>query len=330
MARVWQTGFEIGSNAIFNLSAAGTISSGAGAPGSWSTYYLQGSSSDPQATLPSAISEIYFGMRFRMDNYANARIIVQFYSPSATAQSCFVVTTGGVLQWRRGSSSGTILGTGTTVLSNGVWYYIEGRLKVHDTTGIAEAKINGTSELNLTSQDTRNDASNATIDRFLVADSNLVYLDDIYMNDTSGSVNTAYSGDIRITGYIPNADGSNSGMTLSTGSNHYAVVDERPPNTTDYAYGTGTTETDTLNIPATSGVNTVQAATLWLYAQKSDAGAGNIAHVVKSSGTTDTGSDIALSSTWAYYSKIYDQDPNGPTNWTASAIDSLEIGAKSR
>ena len=53
--------------------------------------------------------------------------------------------------------------TGTTVLAANTWYYIEAKVTISDTVGVAALKINGVSELNGTSLDTRN-AGNSTAD----------------------------------------------------------------------------------------------------------------------------------------------------------------------
>jgi len=334
MARVWQTGWEMGSKDWLNLSSSGAVSS-ANTRGSWSGYAKEQSGyfATAETTIGVAASEFYFGMG--LINWGNSHddeYLLQFKSSTPTAQCGLYANGAGQLQVKNGS--GTILGTGPTTLSLNVWYYVEGRVVIDNSAGVFEVRIDGVPELNLTGVDTRNDGSLSTADRIRLPGgaSNVTEwsCDDLYINDTTGSVNTGYSGDIRIKSYFPNADGSNSGMSLSTGSNHSALVDERPPNTTDYIYGTGTTETDSLNIPNTVDVTTVQAVSVWLYAQKSDAGAGNIAHVLKSGGTTDIGSDTALSTGWTYYSKIYNQNPNGPANWTPAAVDAMEIGAKSR
>lgn len=338
MARLFHTGWEAGSKEIHALSpTVGTGVVTTPTRGSWSTYAWSGSGGGPNTAhvlLTSAVSEFYFGTGFYYTEASAQRRILNFVSPNGTLTTGLWTDTAGHLKFVRGDGAAT-LATSSTTFALSTWYYIEGHVVVNSSTGSVALKVNGVQDIaETTSLNTRGDgaAGGDTVDRLGFApDDALHLLDDFYFNDTTGTVNTGYSGDIRIKGYIPSADGSNSGMTLSTGTSHFAVVDDVPPNdATDYAYGTGTTEVDTLNIPNTSNVGTVQAVMLWVRAQKSDAGAGNIATVLKSGATTDTGSDQALSTSWAYYRKVFNQDPNGTINWTASAVDSMEIGAKSR
>jgi hypothetical protein len=164
----------------------------------------------------------------------------------------------------------------------------------------------------------------------IIPDSSSHYVDDLWVNDTTGAQNTGFSGDIRVAAYIPNAAGDVTGLTPTGGAN-YTNVDERPPNdATDIVSATGTTLYDLYHVPNTSGVGTVQAVTLWLRAQKSDAGAKSIAHKLKSASTEDTGADLTLSTTWAYYGKVYNVDPTDSVAWTAGKVDALQIGAKAR
>jgi len=345
MARILQTGFEPGHMSIFDITSnQGTMNTSTTA-GAWSAYSHSGGPNPDVISLASSVSEIYFGFRWRMDMIAPGYDVISFESPNATQNGTMNMTAGGKMEWRTGSRAGTLLGTGGLTFSINTWYYIEGHYVINDTTGSIETKVNGTVDIGpLTSQDTRNDAAanGDKTDRVRLGGfggSNHGFTDDLYVNDTTGSRNIAYSGDIRVSAYIPNAAGDVTGMSrggADSGSN-YGQIDERPPNdATDYVAAAGTSLYDLYNIPNTSGVDTVQAVVLWLRAQKSDAGAKNVAHVLKydtnADGTADTenvGSDVALSTTWAYYRKIYNDDP-GAAAWNAQKIDALQVGAKAR
>jgi len=61
-------------------------------------------------------------------------------------------TTGTIFATR----NGTTLGTSTNALTAGVWYHIEAKTTIHDTTGTVDVWVNGVNWLSLTGQDTRN------------------------------------------------------------------------------------------------------------------------------------------------------------------------------
>jgi len=327
MARVYQTGLEMG-YCPFDVAAAGVINTVTTA-GSWSTYSIKGTTNaNPDVTsLPASYSELYLGARFYADGVHGENVVYGLRDSGTT--HVYLTFDTAATTFKAFHGAGGLLGTASGTYANNAWHYVESRITIDNATGIWQLKVDGTQVLNLAAQDTRNGAA-ATANQMSFAGDASSYLDDIYVNDTTGAQNNAFSGDIRISAYIPNAAGDVTGLTATSGSN-YATVDERPPNdATDYVYDSGTSNYDLYNIPDTSGITSVQAATLWLRAQKSDAGAKNIAHKIKSAATEDTGADIALSTSWTYYGKVYDVDPTDSNAWTASKINALQIGAKAR
>lgn len=235
----------------------------------------------------------------------------------------------------RVTRNGTTLGTSTSSLSTGVTYYIEWKIKVDNTTGTVDVKVNETSFLALTNKDTQN-TSNATVDNFAVcathssnSDVHNDDFDDAYACDTTGSVNNNFLGDVRIECIFPSGAGNTTQFTPSTGSN-YACVDEAAPNDdTDYV------ETDTVgnkdtytygNLSGTTG--TIMAVIPLLYCKKSDAGSRSIAPVIRHSGTDYDGTAQNPGTGYTYLSQIYETNPGTSAAWTASEINAAEFGAK--
>jgi hypothetical protein len=341
MARLFETGFEQQSLAIGDITPLGGNFSGISPAtrGSWSLvgYNVSGG----MISFGASVSDFYFGHGF-LAQTSGFKHDLAFYSPNGTSNIELVFNAANKLEYKLGRD-GTVLATSTTILTAGVWYYIEGHIVIHDTTGSLELRINEVveSSMSVSGIDTRNDAAanGDKCDRFYMGDGG-TQLDDIYINDTTGSVNNGYSGDIAVIGVAPNAAGDNTGLTrggADSGSN-WGQVDEIPPNdATDYVFGTDTSSYDLYNLPAVSSIlATVQSVRLWTKAQKSGAGSASLAHVVKydtdASGTADTeavGSDVALSTGWAYYAKEYDQQPDA-TNWSPAKVDALQVGVKSR
>jgi hypothetical protein len=318
-----------------NLENAGSVVTTT-TRGAWSAYAYQTNGASAQGSWLSSVSEFYLGFGFNHTGTGGFLYLTSQNGGAGGVNIQLDITAGHAICWRLGFN-GTIIDTGTTVLSTNVWYFIELHAVIHDTTGSIEVKINGTSEFNHTNTDTRADAAanGNLVNQIKIGPISAAYYDDLYVNDTSGAQNTGYSGDTRWSAYIPNASGDNTGLTRggSDSGTNWGQVDERPPNdATDYVFGTGTTVYDLYNIPNTSAVATVQSVTLWLRAQKSDAGAKNIATVIKSGATpTETvGSDVALSTSWTYYNKIYNNEPVDNVAWTAAKLDALQIGAKAR
>lgn len=228
--------------------------------------------------------------------------------------------------------NGTTLGTSTFALSAGVYYYIEFKVFINNTTGTAEVKVDGSSKLALTSQDTQNTA-NATANqvRLRVPDSNSNF-DDLYICDGAGSTNNNFLGDCRVDYYAPNGAGNTTQLTrggTDSGAN-WSQTDEAAPNDdTDYNEHATVGNKDTYAFGNMSHTpSSIFGVQILASAKKDDAGAKSIATVTRS-GTTDfDGATQALSTSYLYYSDIREVDPNTSAAWTKTNFDASEHGVK--
>jgi hypothetical protein len=326
LARLFMTGFETGSTSPF----AGVNT--AQKRGAWSTYSCVGNTG-PSQLFTTGVAEFYVGVGFYMSSISGGTQFLTFYNMNANLAFRLSIDAAGHILAVRGD--GSTRATSSLTLTTATWYYVQTHVKIDDSTGLCEVLVDGTQFINLTGDDTRSDATTngEKVNRVGFSDSGNYYVDDLYFNDTTGSQNNGYSGDTRVAAYIPNAAGDSTGLTRggTDSGNNYGQVDERPPNDgTDYVFGTDTSSYDLYNLPATSGVSTVQGVQLWVRAAKSDAGAASIALMLKSGGTEDQQADQALSTSYGYFYKTYDVDPTDSVAWTAAKVDGLQIGIKSR
>lgn len=245
------------------------------------------------------------------------------------------LTAGGQLQVRRGDQSGTILGTETGVsfpVAN-TWHYVAMKVLLSDTVGTVEVRLDGraTPVIALSGQDTKNAGTKTGFDGIQFGDTGTsIDIDDIYLCNGAGSVNNDFLGDIRVDTLLPNGDGSNSGMSLSTGTTHSTLVDENPQNTTDYVFSATAGTKDTWNYANTVTVGTVRGVQLNTYAQKSDASARSFRPVVRHAGTDYGGTDVNLGVGFVYYQQVYETNPGTGVAWTTANVDAAEFGVEVR
>lgn len=244
----------------------------------------------------------------------------------ATGHVDLRIVTGSVLRVTR---AGTTLGTGTTVLLENQYYYFEFKVTIDDSTGVAQVKINGVDEINLTNQDTRNGAT---------AVFNVVRLEtngfasgtqndftDYYLDDS------VFNGDLRIQSRMPNGNGNYSQLVGSDGNStdNYLLVDEADPNgDTDYVESSTAGDKDTYtyeNITPTTG--SIVGVKINTYARKTDAGARTIRTLTRLSATDEEGPDRTLASTFAYHSDIRTTKPGGGS-FSITDVNNLEVGVK--
>jgi hypothetical protein len=228
-------------------------------------------------------------------------------------------------------------GTSTNAISAGTYYYIEWKMSIANSIGAntCKVRVNGVDWITVaTGQDTQNTA-NATCNQLRIgivgAAGGTHDWDDLYLLDLTGpGPDNDFLGDVRIDTIYPNADGNYSQFTPSTGTDHYALVDETTPNTTDYNDGDTVGDRDSYafgNLTALTS-QTVYGVQVNAAILKDDAGAKSASTFARSGATNTDGASAALSTSQAYISQIYTTDPNGGGAWTESAVNAAEFGVR--
>lgn len=243
------------------------------------------------------------------------------------------ITAGGVLQVKGGS---TVLATGTTVLVQNSWYYVEFKGIIHDTTGSYELRIDGVTEVALTNVgplDTRSSGGTTgqwdRIGVLSIVPSWSSFIDDLYVCDMSGTIRNDFLGPIKIELLMPQiGNGSNVGLTPSTGTDHGALVDEIPANTTDYNSSATIGTKDTYNLPSVTLSGGILGVQVNLWAAKSDVGGRKVCSVVRTGGVDYDGADLSLLTSFQYVTQVRPQNPGTSADWTVADITALEVGMK--
>jgi hypothetical protein len=242
------------------------------------------------------------------------------------------VTAGAQLQVVRGD--GTVLATGSTVLVTDNWYYIEFKTVLHDTTGSYKVRIDGVDApgLSATNVDTQNSATGLW-DRVRIgatAGGPTTHVDDLYVADGSGSApNNDLLGICRVETLLPQTgNGFNAGLTTSSGTDHGALVDEVPPNTTDFNASAIVGAKDTYNYPALTLAGSVLGIQTNLYVNKSDVGPREVCPVLRVVGVDYDGASVQPLTTYTYLHEIHPRNPSTTLGWTVADVAALEAGMK--
>jgi len=251
-----------------------------------------------------------------------------------TEQCYLYALNTGLVQLRRGD--GTVLATGTKVLTAGVYYHFEWKLTIDNTTGASELRINGATDHSVSGIDTQNSA-NATADRFWLGENPVAaYMgwafDDVHVCDGTGSAPyNNFLGECRVECLFPNGNGNSSQLVGSdaNSTDNYLLVDETAPNgDTDYVESSTVGNKDTYtygNLTPTTG--TVYAVQINPYAEKTDAGTRTIATIARVSATEVDSSDLTLGATYGGQSEIRTTKPGGGS-WSISDVNNAEFGVK--
>jgi hypothetical protein len=254
---------------------------------------------------------------------ANARLIQFDDGPSVSHVDLRTDATTNKLVLTR---NGTVLGTSTIVLQNNTFYYIEVKVTINDSTGVAVLKVNGVTEINLSGQDTRN-GGNSTADRFTIrGQGGVTDFDDIYICDGTGGSNNDFLGDCKVETLVPTGAGNSTQWAPSTGSNWQNVDDATPNGDTDYNSDGTVSDKDTYamsNLVTTSG--TVYGVQSIVSAKKDDAGSRSIHAVVRSGSSETNGSDVTMTASYVQKQDVFETKPGGGT-WSISDVNAMEAG----
>ena len=246
-------------------------------------------------------------------------------------QVCISLQPNGALIISKTPTGTTPIATTTNVLTVGVRYHIEFKITVHNTAGAYELRVNGSSvgwfpaTTGVNTRQSLNNYANKIRHRTTgQGTGGDLSIDDLYVLDTSGSRLNDFLGDCKINTSFPNSNGSTIQWTPTAGNN-YEITDNNPPVDASYVSDATAGHRDLYDFTDISSGN-IHAAILLHRAAKSDAGTKSIQPVCKSGATTNVGTAQGLSTTFLWYPKTYENDPNTSAQWTRTNLNSAEFG----
>ena len=236
-------------------------------------------------------------------------------------------TSGTVLTLFR--ADGTSLGTATLPTTINTWYYLEMSGTIADSGGTCVVRINGGTVINFTG-DTKNGGTSTNIDavRYGSIGGSVAYWDDIYICNSSGSVNNTFLGEIRVQALLPTGTGSSTQLTPTGSANNWDNVNDIPGVDTTYNGSPTAAQRDTYALADTTLVGAVAGVQVVSRMRKSDAGAASMKAAVKSGATVAYGTTRTLTATATTYIDQMETDPNTSAAWTTTNVNALELGAE--
>ena len=345
MGVIFQTSFDhytlftdrFNSAENFN-SGTTSVTAGIGRNGTAGGRITDSQASILRKTLPATYTDVYMAFAFRTSRLpaaAGSRTIA-IMSDAGTTHMMMIMRSDGTIQVGRGTgasispSNCVVLGTltGFAMLAN-TYYHFEWYVRLSDTVGLVQMRVNEIEKLNLTGQDTRNGAS-AIIDEIGIGAAGEVTntanndFDDVVVRDD------AFSGDVEIAAIFATGAGTTTQWTPSAGSN-YQNIDETAPNgDTDYNSNTVVNDLDTFPFQDISTTATVHAVVSLIYAKKTDAGTSKIVSMVRSGGVNYASATEHAPSldAYEYAPTVYMTNPDTGVAWTAAGVNAAEFGYK--
>lgn len=235
--------------------------------------------------------------------------------------------TDGLLRLVRGPSLGTVIATGATAISFGVYHAVAVKVVIANSGGTFEVVVDG---VTLTFSGDTQDTANVTVSQaeFGYPSSGITQtmrVDDWVAIDSSVS-GAGYLVDPRVCCRFPTGAGNYTQWTPSAGSNYQNVDDTSPDGDTTYNEDATAGHKDSFTLPSlpvTTGI--VYCQNVKTQVRKTDAGARTVRNLVRAGGTDQTGATVTPGTTYGQLSAVFEQDAT-PVDWTISTSNSLEVG----
>ena len=232
--------------------------------------------------------------------------------------------TDGYIEVYRGNFT-TSLATGTIYMPSDAWYYLEFKILVHNSTGVFENKVSGTTDISISSQDTQQETSDSVLSFRFVPDNTITnYVDDFWICNSDGSApHNTYLGPIRCQQLLPNGDNSIV-WSRNTGSTNYQQIDEEASIDGDstYVYSATPSDKDLFDMEAmNTDVTTVLALKTKSIARKSDASAKSYKLGIKHSTNEQLSSARTLTESYVYDEENFITSDGSSTAWTETTVN---------
>jgi len=269
------------------------------------------------------------GFAYKTSGFADKSVVRFYDGVSLQCELC----TNGLGRWII-KCGGSQVGTASvTVLTPGVWNFIEWKVTITSSTGANQCvvRMNNVEILNLTGISTKTSA-NTTANLLGFGDTSFssatMTFDDLYICNNSGSVNNDFLGDCRIETLYPNGAGNYTDFGLNgAATNWQAVSEARADDVTSYVASDVPGDIDTYTFTNPAGtLATVYGIQPVLRGRKDNAGARTFANVLRIGGTDYTGVAFSLSTDYLFYCEVIENNPDTVAPWTSSDIIALESG----
>lgn len=356
MARLWQCGFELNSTTagveFDSITGSPTVQTSTVRNG---TYALQANVSATTAFLTQQYAgtgntnNSYVRAYIRFASFPTANNISIFLIRSAAAGNNLIIhaDTNGALSITNEQAGSAQVGNKSAGLTLNTWYRIE--LAYTFSTGAVRAYISlGDGAPQLFAQGTANASIDTNTLRVGVIDSATanMFIDDVAINDNTGTSQTDIPGPGAIVHLKPNAAGDINGFSVQVGgtagsANNFTRVNEIPPDdATSYNGGALLNAEDLFNCDNFTGgaFRAISVVAVGIRAAdliSADATVGLKAEITKTSGGTKSQSANIIPNSTSFqtnsaasprnYPLVTYNDPDG-VPWGQSTLDSMQIG----
>ena len=212
------------------------------------------------------------------------------------------------------------------------WYYLQYKVKCHDTTGTYELKINNTTVASASGVDTRVGANNYH-DRVRFGRINQTVdfsIDDLSVCDGSGSINNDFIGNTRIVMLNPDGDDTANWGTVSPGPNHFdAVNEDEADDDTSYVQDSTANITDLFDYEALPTLGDIVGIQTNTDCRDTDGTPFDLITPIESNSSQYDDSAQTIGTTdYITLMRVAETDPDTGNAWTEVGLNAAKFGVK--
>lgn len=248
-----------------------------------------------------------------------------------TSQSYLRLNTNGTISLCNGS----VQATSAAALKQGAWHHIEWKHVLAASGGTSDLRIDGLAAPGFSFSGATRATTSNTWDEFSVGAFGAVGVGGTWdarwghliIADGTGSRLNDFMGVVRLDQHFATSDGAHTAFSLSTGSSHFALIDETELNEdTDYIFTTTAGNKDSYGHTnlIVSGA-TILAAMTWLEARREDAGVAGLKAGWRISGTDYLSAEQSPAGAYTEQGFLFSEDPATTAAWLESAFNSAEL-----
>ena len=274
--------------------------------------------------------EIVIGMAVKFFAFLDGAPFLNINDNTQAEHLGLQIRLGGEIRLTRGASTEieTSVGLG---LVTGAWYYLELKVKIDNAAGEYELRINGSTVFSDTGIDTQ-DTGIASVGSVTFYSTTIkTYYDDIYVLDTTGSINNDFLGGVKVILLSPDGDTGDADFTPSSGGDNYADVDEGVTVDDDTTYVSTLTDAqkDIYDYESIVGNPIIYGVQVGTEFRIDDANNFDLISIVKSGGTEYTNSAQTASANYTSTMYLVEVDPNTSALWTSANLNVAKFGFES-
>jgi hypothetical protein len=213
-----------------------------------------------------------------------------------------------------------------------VWNYIEVSCTLDPTAGELLININDGLALSLTGVNTGTGVFSRVVFNINgVGGEDNYTIDDVYITNGAGSVETGMLGDLAVVAIRPSGNGDESQLVNDNGNStdNYSYINSAGYQTTTFVESPTAGDEDTYDmsaLPYATGV--VLGVQTVMLTNKNNTGARTFAPVIRESGTDHVGTPVYLGTGVSYQQEIFEEDPGTSAQWTIAGVNDAQFGAQ--